>query len=324
MPKVSVIIPVYGVEQYIERCARSLFEQKLDDIEYLFIDDCTQDHSIDILNEILTQYPQRMVQTRIVKMPSNSGQAAVRRHGIQLCTGDYIIHCDSDDWVDTNMLSLMYEKAVDENSDLVVCDYYRSDGFKHQMIKYLSAETYSHVSTYFSMLLSGKASTAVWNKLVRRSIYVENKIIYPQCNMWEDYVLNIQVAYYANKVSYVEEPLYYYYQNRNSICHSNIESKMNQIKVNSQLILNFISQKELDGKYQEELISFKYYARSELAMFVSKKEYRNMWKNIYPEVDSQFCKLRSVSVKEKIKYVSLFWGIYPYIVSCAKIFRNLK
>ena len=81
MPKVSVIIPVYGVEKYIERCARSLFEQTLDDIEYLFIDDCTPDKSVDILKHVLEEYPQRKSQVVIHRMEKNSGQAAVRKWG---------------------------------------------------------------------------------------------------------------------------------------------------------------------------------------------------------------------------------------------------
>ena len=97
MPKVSVVIPVYGVEKYIERCARTLFEQTIDDIEYIFVNDCTKDRSIEILEQVIKDYPQRKGQIRIENMLTNSGQAAVRRCGIELATGEYIIHCDSDD-----------------------------------------------------------------------------------------------------------------------------------------------------------------------------------------------------------------------------------
>ena len=100
MPKVSVIIPVYGVEKYIEKCARSLFEQTLDDIEYLFVDDCTPDKSVDILKHILEEYPHRKSQVVIHRMEQNSGQAVVREWGVKNAKGDFIIHCDSDDWVD--------------------------------------------------------------------------------------------------------------------------------------------------------------------------------------------------------------------------------
>ena len=108
MPKISVIVPIYNVSAYIERCARSLWEQTLDDIEYIFINDCTPDNSMEILEKVLKDYPQRKSQTRIFKMPTNSRQAAVRRHGIKLAAGEYIIHCDADDWVDTNL----YEKML--------------------------------------------------------------------------------------------------------------------------------------------------------------------------------------------------------------------
>ena len=103
MPKVSIIIPVYGVEKYIERCARSLFEQTLDDIEYLFIDDCTPDKSVEILKRVLEEYPHRKSQVVIHRMEQNSGQAKVREWGMQNATGEYVIHCDSDDWVDIHM-----------------------------------------------------------------------------------------------------------------------------------------------------------------------------------------------------------------------------
>ena len=111
MPKVSVIIPIYGVEKYIERCARSLFEQTLDDIEYIFIDDCTPDNSMIVLQSIIEKYRFRLDKekkvVRIEKMPSNSGLTAVRSHGMQLALGEYVIHCDSDDWVDRELYETM-------------------------------------------------------------------------------------------------------------------------------------------------------------------------------------------------------------------------
>ena len=132
MPKVSVIIPIYGVEKYIERCARSLFEQTLDDIEFIFIDDCSPDKSVEILKTILDEYKQ-IINTRkwaisIEKMPINSGLPAVRKYGVKMANGEYIVHCDSDDWIDSRMLNKMYQKGKEYNADIVVCDYFKSDG----------------------------------------------------------------------------------------------------------------------------------------------------------------------------------------------------
>ena len=128
MPKVSVIIPVYAVEKYIERCARSMFEQTLDDIEYLFVDDCTPDRSIEIFRQVLEKSPHRKSQVTIHRMEQNSGQAVVRKWGMQNATGEYIIHCDSDNWVEVDMYRSMYEKAIEEDADVVICDHAISNG----------------------------------------------------------------------------------------------------------------------------------------------------------------------------------------------------
>ena len=94
-PKVSVIIPVYNVEPHIERCARSLFEQTLEEIEYIFVNDCTPDASMRILQNVLENYAQRKNQIIIINQPYNMGAAKAREIGIKAASGEYIIHCDS-------------------------------------------------------------------------------------------------------------------------------------------------------------------------------------------------------------------------------------
>ena len=218
MPKVSVIIPVFGVEKYMERCARSLFEQTLDDIEYLFIDDCTPDRSIEILKSILEEYPHRKSQVIIHRMEKNSGQAAVRKWGTLNATGDYIIHCDSDDWVDTEMYRAMYEKAIEENSDIVICDYCRTDG--QSRIEYFSAfKNNLKKKRSIRAFLIGKYPWSLWNKLIKRSTYTNNDIIFPKDSMGEDRVLCMQCVFYCEKISYIPKSYYFYYINHSSITH---------------------------------------------------------------------------------------------------------
>ena len=131
MSKVSVIIPVYNVERYIERCVRSLFEQTLIDMEYIFVDDCSPDNSINILESVLEEYPNRKSQVKIIRHLENKGLPIARKTGIDNSTGDYIIQCDSDDWVDKDMYKAMYNMAVNTHSDVVVCGYYVSDGISN-------------------------------------------------------------------------------------------------------------------------------------------------------------------------------------------------
>lgn len=107
-PSVSVIVPIYKVEKYIERCAISLLSQTLKDIEYIFINDNSPDKSMDILSQCIQKYPSRSKQIKIITHQQNLGSAAARNDGTKIATGQYIIHCDGDDWVEKDM----YEKCI--------------------------------------------------------------------------------------------------------------------------------------------------------------------------------------------------------------------
>lgn len=102
-PKVTIIIAVYNCEKYLNTCARSLFEQTLDGIEYIFVNDATPDDSIIILNSIIEEYPTRKPFVKIINMDKNGGVSKARRIGVENATGEYVIHADSDDWVDRDM-----------------------------------------------------------------------------------------------------------------------------------------------------------------------------------------------------------------------------
>lgn len=128
MPKVSVITLVYNAERFLERCVRSLMEQSLDDIEYIFVDDASTDGSMAVLERTLTDYPNRNCQVKLIKNEQNLGQAKSRLRAIKATTGDFVIHCDSDGYVDRNMYKVLYNKAITEHLDLVWCDFYRTNG----------------------------------------------------------------------------------------------------------------------------------------------------------------------------------------------------
>ena len=94
-PFVSVIVPIYGVEKYIERCARSLLEQTIENIEYIFVNDCTKDNSIAILESVIKEYPHREHQVRIIHHGTNKGLPQARKTGLLNAHGEYIAHCDN-------------------------------------------------------------------------------------------------------------------------------------------------------------------------------------------------------------------------------------
>ena len=321
MPKVSVIIPVYGVEKYIERCARSLFEQTLDDIEYIFVNDCTKDRSIEILKEVLLQYPKRQPQTRIVSMSINSGLPTVRKYGIQLATGDYLIHCDSDDWVEYDTYEKMYLKAIEDDYDMVFCNFNYSDGIHHRKVKH----KFKNMSKeHLLMVLVQECLWSVCGTLVKRNVFVNNKIFYPIENMFEDLILMLQMLHYTSKYTYVEDSLYYYYHNLNSITQSNekdyIIKKLNQACCNTDIAIKMIN----EYGFTDIIIILKLYCRAIISPLTSNEENLKMWYSIYPDIDKENLIFnRNIPVNLKINYFSVKIGIYSFLKKIQKYLRRI-
>lgn len=313
MPKVSIIIPVYGVEKYIERCARSLFEQTLDDIEYLFIDDCTPDKSVEILKRVLEEYPQRKSQVVIHRMEQNSGQAKVREWGMQNATGEYVIHCDSDDWVDVHMYEKMYKKSVSADYDIVVCDYYESDGISHvRKNEYISDK----VEETMSSILLKKTHSVLWNKLVKKSIY-NNEIIYPIANNAEDYALLVQLAYHSKSFGYVNEPLYFYFYNTSSLTkvmtNENLINRFNQSVSNIGIVESFLRKNQSLAKYSDELDCIKVIEKEILISSSFDKELYKKWAGAYKEIFPRILLNNKINLRRKLRFMGIKYRIYPLI-----------
>ena len=125
MINVSVIVPIYNVGKYIERCAESLLSQTMKSgIEFIFVDDAATDNSIDILKTVIARHPERKDQVKLLTHPVNRGLPAARNTGMDAAEGEYIYHCDSDDYVEADMLRKMYMATLTRGADIVWCDWY--------------------------------------------------------------------------------------------------------------------------------------------------------------------------------------------------------
>lgn len=312
MPKISVIVPVYRVEEYIERCARSLFEQTLDDIEFLFIDDCSPDRSISILLNVLEEYPKRRAQVTIHHMDQNSGQAKVREWGIKHANGDYIIHCDSDDWVDCSMYQSMYEKAISDKADVVISDYHEWDdkGF----IQYRTGCTSLMPSKLQSDMMYVKSPWSLWNKLFRTEIYAKIKY-FPSGNMGEDMLLCLQMIYYCKKVSHIAKGYYYYFQNPKSIVNNcSIESTLSKYyQNNSNLLLlhKFYIENNSDKQLSKEFRWLQYFVKS--ILFIGDPRLRSIIKTAYPNIELFVIFDRNINVHIRFScfknYIKILLGL---------------
>ena len=311
MPKVSVIIPVYGVKKYIERCARSLFEQTLDDIEYVFVDDSTPDNSISILRKVLSEYPNREKQVKILRHEKNKGLAQARQTGQKIASGEYIAHCDSDDWVDVHMYEEMYNKAIEEDADIVVCDYVVTNDTS--VIKTINACHAKSAKQLIENCLFQRDPWSLWNKLFNRKAY--SNIEYPKGAMGEDMVTIIQLLWNCKTLSYINKPYYQYFYNSESITkvctRDSCISKFNQLSYNTTIVMNFIKNKKLDAEYKDALVVYKNFIRSVLYPIVYDKQYYNIWNNMFLGLNKQVLLSKYISVSEKIRVFLTMVHLYP-------------
>ena len=125
--KVSILVPVYGVEPFIEECAVSLFEQSYKDLEYIFVDDCSPDKSIEVLEDVINRYPDREKQVRIIHNEINRGSGATRSIALAAATGDYVMFVDSDDVIHPDLLHFLYKAVTESNSEMAVTERIKAE-----------------------------------------------------------------------------------------------------------------------------------------------------------------------------------------------------
>lgn len=277
MPRLSIIIPIYKVEKYIEQCARSLFEQTLDDLEYIFIDDCTPDYSMKILERVLEDYPQRKAQVKILHNEQNLGTSATRTRGMKLASGDYIIHCDSDDWVDKDYYQTIVQKINETHAEIVICDYVAEYTNKSKVVKY---DDFLH--PYDRIRMKRQLIWALWGTAVKRTLIEEYKIYPPKdINMTEDFNMLVRACYYAKSIANVHKPMYHYRCDRSdSIVNTSKKSQKTLLEQRKSLqqIVDFLIEKNFDAG-EGILIS----KRNMRDFFLSIDDYNN-WKQTFPEV----------------------------------------
>ena len=213
MPKISIIVPVYKAEKYLNRCVDSILAQTFTDWELLLIDDGSPDRS----GEICDEYAKKDSRIRVIHK-ENGGVSSARQRGLDESVGEYTIHADPDDWVEPEMLDELYKKAKEEDADMVICDFiceYKTGSVVcEQNVKNCNSE--SILKQMFSQQLPGMC----WNKLVRRKCYFDYDIRFPHnIILWEDLYVVCSLLTHTIKCAYLPKALYHYdlVLNNNSI-----------------------------------------------------------------------------------------------------------
>lgn len=241
MVKVSIIVPFYNVEKYIEKCLTSLVNQTLEEIEIILVNDGSKDNSIKVAKDFEQKYPAKI---RYYEKP-NGGLGDARNFGIKFAKGEYIAFLDSDDYVEPTTYEEMYEMAIKEKSDMVECDFwweYPNKKKEDIVVEYKNQN---------DMLL--KARVVAWNKLIKKEIYEKH----PEARFavglrYEDVEGFYKILPYINKVSFVRKPFIHYVQRNNSI--SNTQNKKNEeMFIVLDNVLNYYKEKNIYEKFEKEL-----------------------------------------------------------------------
>lgn len=228
---VTIAVPVYNVESYVEKCAISLFEQTYSNLEYLFIDDSTPDRSIEIIEKVIERFPNRKGQVRIVRQEKNKGCPAARNLAVQLATGDFIFHVDADDYIEKDAISSLVSEQLAKDADLVVANYLIETLDKTSLVRYCDIS--KNKEEIVCDCLNDKSSQSVWGILIRRQLYINHHIKADESfHVGEDWQVSPLLLYYAKKIAYLDKVVYHYQLSRpNSITmtsQASVSKKKNQ------------------------------------------------------------------------------------------------
>lgn len=241
--KVSVIVPVYNASKYIKKMAECLLNQTLRKIEFIFVDDCSTDESIDILYELEREDSARIM---VIKLDENVGPGGARNIGMRYASGEYIAFADSDDMLKYSMYEDLYKKAKKNDYDIVECGYYNERKNKELMLWDSNMEGTVTFDKRVKMFLS---CGFIWTKIFKRNIIINNNIKFITKIPLEDVDFLCSIYSKVKTVGIVNKPFYYYIDNKNSF--SRTRNGMGFLEVTNMFCENYIKHMKNEKIYLE-------------------------------------------------------------------------
>lgn len=279
--KVSILVPFYKVENYVGRCVESLFTQTYKNIEFIFVNDCTPDGSMEVINGMIEKYSVAS-KCKMIVHEHNKGISASRNDCLDNMTGDFFLFVDSDDYIDQDMVELLVEAAIKEGADISGCGYIEE--FEDHSVEHPQKYTNNHDEMMRAItLLTIKG--VMWKLLVRSTIVTDHKDevrFIPDRNMVDDYLFCCQIFYYAQRFAGVDRCMYHWIQyNPNNYTHTTIfavESQAAAIRKTEE----FYREKGVYDIVKTELIQRKFISKLPLLF---DKECIDVvrWRNLFPE-----------------------------------------
>lgn len=202
-PKVSVIVAVYNIAPFLDKCLTSLKAQTLKDFEVILVDDGSTDNS----GKMCDAYAQEDNRFKIFHK-ANGGVASAREFGVEKASGLYMIHADPDDWVEPTMLEELYNRATETDADVIICDFYVESSFGRELVVQCPKSP-NHI-VILNQYLNSSLYGACWNKLVRREVWNNLNVHFPPIKLCEDMWVNVKLAMANIRFAYLNKAFYHY------------------------------------------------------------------------------------------------------------------
>ncbi len=298
--KVSILVPFYKVEKYVGRCVESLFTQTYPNIEYVFVNDCTPDKSMEVINEYIAKYDVAD-KCKIIIHDKNLGISASRNDCLDNMTGDYFLFVDSDDYIDKDMVELLVDAAQKENADISGCGYVEE--YANHSVEHPQKYTNDHNEMMRAItLLTIKG--VMWKLLVRSTIVTEHRDevrFIPDRNMVDDYLFCCQIFYYAQRFAGVDRCMYHWIQyNPNNYTHTTVfavESQAAAIRKTE----DFYREKGVLEVVKSDLLKRKFISKLPLLLDNNCYDIKR-WRKLFPESNKVWKEI-AFPIKNKL----LFW-----------------
>ncbi len=298
VPRVSVLVPIYNVEKYIRRCAASLFEQSYHNLEYVFVNDCSPDNSIDVLKDVISHYPNRSSQIKIIDHDKNRGLAAARNTGVANCTGVFIVHVDSDDYLEPNAVELLVNQQLATGADIIT-----GMALMHTQDKdiLMPHPPYKNKEEMVLYMMQPSGCHSIWLRLIRKSLYEQHGISAMEgVNYAEDCWVMTRLSYYASSFSFIDEVVYHYDCTRDDSYMASNRGGINKILINDVIVT---AEKIIDFFRDKELLYYEK-ANQEAVKFI---EY-NLMRAVHASDSELFGKLlTSLKAFDKKYWVDIGW-----------------
>ncbi|WP_019241432.1 MULTISPECIES: glycosyltransferase [Bacillus] len=319
--KVSIIIPVYNNEKFLDKCLNSVINQTLNDIEIIIINDGSTDNSLNKLK----WYESKYSNIKLLNQP-NSGQAVAINRALDLACGEYVAFVDADDYIENNMIETLYKEAKSSNLDLVICNYTKVD-MDGRILSYNDHSTFDNklldrndLIREFLLNENNLVEGFSWNKLIKMKLFNEFNIRYPHIK-YEDIPTIFKILTKIKSCKYINDNLYYYVQHNDSITNTkSIQNVKGYIEA-IEMVNDILKEENLISVYKEDY--FIYRSHSLLSEYMvsievvkDSKELTKTFKEIFQSIKiNKLLRLnKQVSIKFFIKAVLCKLWLFPQFV----------